>query len=403
MLAWGFLSLALFAWTLRGTRSTPADTARDRTDAEGQSPVQHDAHSTGFRVVIDNPLNASAMIIAALFLAKFCSGVDTLAQLAALSPWTREWRSVPLHSYGVMLGLSLVVGWQVTLRLAVKMQMTRQNAADCYVITAIAAVIGSRVLYVLTNLREFEDPVTHQLSVPAMVSLRTGGLAVYGGFLGGLFASWWYLRRHGLSLRRWADAAVPSLAIGLGITRLGCFMYGCDFGCVLPHGAPGWLRWVGTFPRWNNGEGSPAWAQQTLDGFKTEQVRCVQEFRGDWHEGVCRLGASASSSAPVHPTQLYESLLGWSILVVLMYFWQRPQRDGQSRWIARFDGQILLVATVLYGLGRSGLEILRDDRSRGIYAGLSTSQWIGLTTTAIALALWNRWSATQAVRPLTQS
>lgn len=375
MLLWGVVSLTLFGWTLFAT---------------GRQPQDADANSTekkqGFRVVIDNPLNAIAMVIAALFLAKYCSGSPTIKALFALSPWTSVWQAVPLHAYGVMLGLSLVAGWRVTLPLAQKLNIPRENAADCYVLTAIAAIIGSRVLYVLTNLNEFADPVTHQFSVPAMFSLRTGGLAVYGGFLGGLFGSAWYLRRHKLSLRKWADAAVPSLALGLGITRLGCFMYGCDFGCVLPHQSPHWLQAMGTFPRWNNGEGSPAWAQHTLDGFRTDQARCIQEFAGDWHDGVCRLGASAIASAPVHPTQLYESALGWSILAVLMYFWFSPKQQP------RFDGKILLIATVLYGLGRSALEVLRDDRSRGIYLGFSTSQWIGVLTTGIAFALWARWS-----------
>ncbi len=380
MIAWGVFSLLLFAYSLLATGKQPPKEKDVSPDATAKSPAP--------RVVIDNPLNALAMVVAALFLAKYCSGSPKLTSLFAVTPWKLAWLPVPLHSYGVMLGLSLVAGWHVTLPLAQRVKIARENAANCYVVTAIAAIVGSRVLYVLTNLSEFEDASTHTLSIPAMFSMRTGGLAVYGGFLGGLFGSWWYLRRHTISLRKWADAAVPSLALGLGITRLGCFMYGCDFGCVLPHGAPSWLRSMGTFPRWTTSEGSPAWAQHTLDGFKTEQARCIQEFGGDWREGVCRLGASAQASAPVHPTQLYESLLGFSILGVLLYFWFRPQKANTN---ARFDGQILLVATVLYGLGRSALEVLRDDRSRGIYAGVSTSQWIGLVTTAIAIPLWIRW------------
>jgi prolipoprotein diacylglyceryl transferase len=337
-----------------------------------------------FRLVVDNPLNAALTIVAGLLLARYAStAVESLSGLFSVRAWTAPWRAVPLHSYGVMLGLSLVAGWNVTLPLAVRLGFAREKAADCYVVTAAAAIVGSRVLYVLTNFAEFTDPATGSLSLPAMVSLRTGGLVAYGGFLGGLVGSWWYLRRQGLSLKRWADAAVPSLALGLAITRIGCFLYGCDFGTVLPHGAPSLLVRAGTFPRWDDGRGSPAWAQHTLDGFRVDAARCVQQFNGDFRDGLCHLSAHAHASAPVHPTQLYESLFSWALLGVLAWTWKRR----------RFDGQVLLVATIGYGVGRTLIEFIRDDRSRGGLAGLSTSQWIGLATAALAAGLWRRWSA----------
>src|SRR5207249_3594098 len=124
---------------------------------------------------------------------------------------------------GVMLGSSLVVGWYITLGLSEREGLDRAKMADCYVFTAFCAIVGSRLLYILTNLSEFPDLVS-------MFKLRSGGLVAYGGFLGGLAGSWIYCARNKISLWAWADAAVPSLATGLLITRLGCYMYGCDFG-----------------------------------------------------------------------------------------------------------------------------------------------------------------------------
>ena len=41
------------------------------------------------------------------------------------------------------------------------------------------------------------------------------------------------------------------------------------------------------------------------------------------HDGLCHLGANASASAPVHPTQLYESLISWALLGLLAFTWKR--------------------------------------------------------------------------------
>src|ERR1017187_10118541 len=101
--------------------------------------------------------------------------------------------NVPIYAYGVMLGTSLVVGWYLTLPLAEKDGLPKEVMANCYVITALSAVVGSRILYVLTTLDEFH-------SFADLFAFRRGGLAVYGGFLGGYVASWAYLKPHGLRL-----------------------------------------------------------------------------------------------------------------------------------------------------------------------------------------------------------
>src|ERR1700742_4294670 len=59
--------------------------------------------------------------------------------------------SLPIYSYGAMLCLSTVVGWFLPLRLGAREGLPRELCANCYFVTAIAALIGARVLYVLTN------------------------------------------------------------------------------------------------------------------------------------------------------------------------------------------------------------------------------------------------------------
>lgn len=243
---------------------------------------------------------------------------------------------LPIYSYGVMLGLSLVVGWYLTLGLAERDGLPKELMANNYVVTAVAAVVGSRILYIVTNLNEFE-------SFGAMLDVRKGGLVAYGGFLGGFIGSLVFLRRHGIPLLPWADVAVPSLASGLMITRVGCYLFGCDFGQPLAKTAPAWLQKLGTFPRWDPSlietpsgapGGSPAWIQ---------------------HVKKHLIDEDATGSLPVHPTQIYESLVGASLLVLLLV----------SRRYQKFRGQIFLIFTFAYGVGRFLLEILRADDERG--------------------------------------
>jgi phosphatidylglycerol:prolipoprotein diacylglycerol transferase len=248
--------------------------------------------------------------------------------------------AIPIYSYGVMLGSSLVVGWYLTLTLAERDGLPKEVMANCYVITALSAVVGSRILYIVTNLDEFH-------SFADLFDIRRGGLAVYGGFLGGYLASWAYLKPRGIRLMPWADVAVPSLASGLFITRIGCYLFGCDFGKRLGDDAPAFLQKLGTFPHWASGtldagEGAPAFA------------RHLELYRGT---PLATELLKMNHSFPVHPTQIYESLCGLSLVIVLLL-----QRRNQ-----KFRGQIFFTFAFGYGYLRFLLEILRDDAERGEY------------------------------------
>ncbi len=251
-----------------------------------------------------------------------------------------ESASLPIYSYGVMLGLSLVVGWYLTLNLAERDGLPKETMANCYVIVALSAVVASRLLYIATNPDEFKQ-------FSDVYDLRRGGLVAYGGFVGGFLASWAYLSSQKIRLLPWADVAVPSLASGLLITRIGCYLFGCDFGKRLSDTSPSWLKKLGTFPHWPehtlaSGDGSPAF------------VRHLDLFRGT------PLGSEvlkANASLPVHPTQIYESLVGLLLLGLLL--WQRKNQ--------KFRGQIFFLFTFAYGAARFVLEVLRDDTERGSF------------------------------------
>jgi phosphatidylglycerol---prolipoprotein diacylglyceryl transferase len=291
-----------------------------------------------------------AMVFAGLALQRrdrsgaLSAAVVAVAAVAGAYKWKAvafDAPSVPIYAYGVMLGASLVVGWYLTLPLAERDGLPKETMANCYVVTALAALAGSRILYAITNPDDFK-------SWSDLFQLRNGGLVAYGGFIGGLLGSWAFLAPKKIRLLAWADDAVPSLASGLLITRIGCYLFGCDFGQRLSDGAPHWLKTLGTFPHWatgtlaSGGDGSPAY------------VRHLDVYRGTPLESEL---VRMNSSFPVHPTQLYESLTGLFLLVLLL--WQRRY--------TRFRGQVFFLFVFAYGFMRFLLELWRDDVERGSY------------------------------------
>jgi phosphatidylglycerol:prolipoprotein diacylglycerol transferase len=239
--------------------------------------------------------------------------------------------SVPVYSYGALLAVSLAVGWLLTWRLARAEPFPSGVSTGAFFVAAISGLIGARALYALTNLAEVG-------SWREVFDMHRGGLVAYGGFLGGLAGSATYLTLKRQSWLAWADAATPSVAAGLMVTRVGCYLFGCDFGRPLCGNAPAWLRRAGTFPRWEPGNaagsGSPAWLQHVAE-------------RG--------LSPEAAASLPVHPTQLYESIAGGLLLVLALMVWRKR----------RFPGQVLLSFGVGYAAFRFLVEFWRDDAERG--------------------------------------
>ena len=70
-----------------------------------------------------------------------------VAAIAAGVAWkfklvSYEAPNIPIYSYGVMLGLSLVIGWYLTLSLAKADKLPQETMANCYVVTAFAALVG---------------------------------------------------------------------------------------------------------------------------------------------------------------------------------------------------------------------------------------------------------------------
>jgi phosphatidylglycerol:prolipoprotein diacylglycerol transferase len=252
--------------------------------------------------------------------------------------FSRPWLPVPIHSYGVMLGTSMIVGWFLAMRLAKEDGIAAEQAGAIYMWTAVWSIVGARILYVIANHSEFD-------SVFDIFKVWNGGLVAYGGMIGGFLTSWYCCHKRKIPLLRWADVAAPSVVLGTSITRIGCLLFGCDYGRRTD------LPWAIRFPR-----NAPAWQD---------------------HLQNLQLPSDAAFSYPVHPTQIYELLAGLFIFGLLMIL----------RRVRKFSGEVFLGWVIGYGILRPIIEIYRDDKQRGNVGPLSTSQFIGLVSVILGVAL----------------
>src|SRR5581483_5087257 len=111
--------------------------------------------------------------------------------------------------------------------------MPRDKVQDLIMWTFLGGLVGARLFYVIQY--HISDPLE-------FFRIWNGGIVFYGGALGGAAAAVilhrTVLRRFNVSAWKLADALAPSIAIGLCLGRIGCFLNGCCYGHFACPGAP---------------------------------------------------------------------------------------------------------------------------------------------------------------------
>jgi phosphatidylglycerol:prolipoprotein diacylglycerol transferase len=249
--------------------------------------------------------------------------------------------------FGLMLVCAFLASY-VQLRWGMRrFEVGDEEDASALVFAAgLGGIVGAKVYYALLN-RDWH------------VLLDRSGLVWYGGFVVGAAAVLLVIRRRHLPVWPLLDAAVPALALGYAVGRIGCFLVGDDYG------RPSDLPWAVAFP-----VGLP----RTTAG----------DLRQVFHLNI-------PSSVPddtllrVHPTQLYETatcLLIWGAALWLM------RRRPAAAWA---PGVLGLTVLCLLALERFGVEFLRakDDR---FFGDFTLAQAISVLVLLIAGAMaWTRW------------
>ena len=232
-----------------------------------------------------------------------------------------------IHTYGLLIALGFLIGLWIAVSQAKKEGISSDRIIDLGFYILLAAIIGSRFLFILINL-------DHYTRNPADIfKIWEGGLVFYGGVLFAVPTAIWYIKKQGMGIWSTADIFAPSIAIGHVFGRLGCFAAGCCYGKIaqaLPWGA------IFTDPD------------------------CL-----------------APTNVLLHPTQLYESageLVNFLILITL-------------RRYKTFNGQLFMVYLLLYSVLRFSVEFFRGDMARGFLTGsLSVSQGISIIIFLMAIA-----------------
>ena len=233
-----------------------------------------------------------------------------------------------IYSYGFMLALSFWLGVLLAAKRAERRGVKQEHIYDMSIILILAAVIGSRMLYILTHRADYH-------SLLDVIALWQGGATFYGGFILALLGAIVFLKKRRLSFFVVADACAPSIALGFFFTRIGCFLSGCCFG----HRTDSIVGIV--FPLH-----SPA---------------------GLYGEGL-----------PVHPTQLYDSLYGLATAAALLAIERKSP----------FPGFTFGLLCVLYGAGRYAIDFLRYYESSARFGRFMTvSQLMSLCLVGVGLII----------------
>lgn len=232
--------------------------------------------------------------------------------------------SFKVYFYGILMALGMGIGVLVACLNAKKRNLKSNDILilACYVLPL--ALIGARIYYVLFSLDEFS-------TFWQVFDVRRGGMAIYGGVIGGALAIGLYCLIHKKNFFAVADVVVPSLILGQAIGRIGCFFSGCCYGVEVTNPDYMW------FP-------------------------LSTQINGVWHLS----------------TFFYECLWDIVVFVALMLI----------LYLAKFikeRGVVMCLYFIFYGIGRAWIEALRGDSL--MLGSIKVSQLLSILLIVFGVAL----------------
>ncbi len=238
-----------------------------------------------------------------------------------------------IHTYGFFTVLGFSSALFLAMKRARRAGLPPEKIFDLGFYILLAAMIGSKILFVIQEWNVFIENLKDCEGVMDYLKALGGGFAFYGGLIGAFFVGWIYVRRAGLPLWKTGDLLAPSIALGHGIGRLGCFSAGCCYG------KPTDLPWGVVF---NHPE------------------------------------SLAPQGIPLHPTELYSAFGEFAICVITLVMDRRK----------KFNGQVFWSYVVIYSLFRFFIEYLRGDERLFLFNGLlSIYQVIALVLFPIGIIM----------------
>ena len=232
--------------------------------------------------------------------------------------------SLHISFYGILMALGMALGVMVACFNAKKRGLKSSDIflLACYVLPL--AVIGARIYYVLFSLDEFTSFVQ-------VLKIWEGGLAIYGGVIGGAVGVGLFCLIHKKNFFAVADIAACSLILGQAIGRIGCFFAGCCYGIEVTN--PDLMHYP-----------------------------IATQIHGVWH----------------YATFFYESFWNFIVFAVLMLVLYLGKHIKER-------GVIMSMYFILYGIGRAIIETVRGD---SLYLGsIKVSQLLSILLIIAGVAI----------------
>lgn len=258
--------------------------------------------------------------------------------------------NIPLYGFGIMIVVGFYAGLLLAVRRSNKEKLDPNVIYDLAVWVLIGGMAGARLFYVVEYWGEKIETISEAFRI------WEGGIVFYGSVIGATIAFFLVRLFRKFPILATLDAIAPSIAIGIALGRVGCFLNGCCYGdiCEIP-------RLGVQFP-----PGSPPWNAERSQGL---------------------ISADTPTSLPLHPTQLYAALDGLILYLLLTAYY--PLR--------RKSGEVIALLMLTYSITRFLIERLRDDEVAFVW-GLTISQAVSLVLFLCGLILWQTLAVTPGKR-----
>ncbi len=231
--------------------------------------------------------------------------------------------------YGIIIGIGIALGYIVASFQATRTGQDKEVYLDFAMYAVIVSIIGARIYYVVFSWDDYKDDLVQ------IFNLRAGGLAIYGGVIGGVATAFVYSKIKKMKFTLLADTACAGLLTGQIIGRWGNF-----------------------FNREAFGDYTNNLLAMRLSTYDVSQNAITRKMLEMAEEG------GYVGFVQVHPTFLYESVWNLFILIIILIYTKHK----------KFEGELFLIYMGGYGLGRAFIEGLRTDQLTICNTGIAVSQ-----------------------------
>ena len=241
---------------------------------------------------------------------------------------------IDIAFYGIIIGIGMLLALFTVERNAVRHNEDPAVFYDFFIMAVIFGIIGARVYYVAFEWNYYKGDILKILNI------RQGGLAIYGGIIGGTLAAIIFCRLRKYPFLKLADGSVLGILVGQIIGRWGNF-----FNCEAFGGYT-----------------------DSLFAMRIKQSLVNPSMINEELKNHLILD-NGISYIQVHPTFLYESC--WNLAVFIILFIYAGKRKMGT-------GDVAIRYFLCYGIGRFLIEGLRTDQLKLPGTGLAVSRLLSL-------------------------